>query len=71
MLNNMDGGGGWIRTNVDVRQRIYSPPPLATRAPLRIRYEVNNRFIYQLSIREIDFSGEICYFFIKSYFLII
>lgn len=35
MLHNMDGGGGWIRTNVDVRQRIYSPPPLATRAPLR------------------------------------
>src|SRR3546814_11603110 len=29
------GGGGWIRTNVGVRQRIYSPPPLATRAPLR------------------------------------
>lgn len=46
MLNNMDGGEGWIRTNVDVRQRIYSPPPLATRAPLRIRYEVNNRFAY-------------------------
>ena len=32
----MDGGGGWIRTNVDVRQRVYSPSPLATRAPLRI-----------------------------------
>ena len=30
-----DGGGGWIRTNVDVRQRVYSPSPLATRAPLR------------------------------------
>jgi hypothetical protein len=29
------GGGGWIRTNVGARQRIYSPPPLATRAPLR------------------------------------
>src|SRR5437762_1185517 len=29
------GGGGWIRTNVGVRQRIYSPSPLATRAPLR------------------------------------
>ena len=29
------GGGGWIRTNVDVRQRIYSPSPLATRAPLQ------------------------------------
>jgi hypothetical protein len=28
------GGGGWIRTNVGARQRIYSPPPLATRAPL-------------------------------------
>ena len=26
------GGGGWIRTNVGVRQRIYSPPPLTTRA---------------------------------------
>lgn len=31
-----NGGEGWIRTNVGVRQRIYSPPPLATRAPLRI-----------------------------------
>ncbi len=29
------GGGGWIRTSVGVRQRIYSPSPLATRAPLR------------------------------------
>ena len=29
------GGGGWIRTNVGGRQRIYSPSPLATRAPLR------------------------------------
>src|SRR5215471_9246980 len=28
------GGGGWIRTNVGVRQRIYSPSPLASRAPL-------------------------------------
>ena len=28
------GGGGWIRTHVGVRQRIYSPSPLATRAPL-------------------------------------
>ena len=31
------GGRGWIRTNVGVRQRIYSPPPLATRAPFRRR----------------------------------
>src|SRR3954447_16468125 len=31
------GGGGWIRTNVGARQRIYSPSPLATRAPLRRR----------------------------------
>ena len=29
-----NGGGGWIRTNVGVRQRVYSPSPLATRAPL-------------------------------------
>jgi hypothetical protein len=29
------GGGGWIRTNVGVRQQIYSLPPLATRAPLQ------------------------------------
>src|SRR3712207_5725248 len=28
-------GGGWIRTNVGASQRIYSPSPLATRAPLR------------------------------------
>ncbi len=33
------GGGGWIRTNVGVRQRIYSPPPLATRAPLQTGQE--------------------------------
>ena len=33
--NKFAGGGGWIRTNVGARQRIYSPPPLATRAPLR------------------------------------
>ena len=32
---NAAGGGGWIRTNVGVRQRIYSPSPLASRAPLR------------------------------------
>jgi hypothetical protein len=30
----LTGGGGWIRTNVGARQRIYSPSPLATRAPL-------------------------------------
>ena len=36
LINSMGNGGrGWIRTNVGVRQRIYSPPPLATRAPLR------------------------------------
>ena len=29
-----NGGGGWIRTNVGVRQRVYSPSPLATRASL-------------------------------------
>ena len=29
------GGGRWIRTTVDRSQRVYSPPPLATRAPLR------------------------------------
>ncbi len=27
-----NGGGGWIRTNVGVSQRVYSPPPLAARA---------------------------------------
>ena len=25
-------GSGWIRTNVDIRQRVYSPSPLASRA---------------------------------------
>ena len=30
------GGGGWIRTSVGVSQQIYSLPPLATRALLRI-----------------------------------
>ena len=34
-LSQNTGGGGWIRTNVGVRQQIYSLPPLATRAPLR------------------------------------
>ena len=34
------GGGGWIRTNVGVRQQIYSLPPLATRAPLRAEPEI-------------------------------
>ena len=32
------GGRGWIRTNVGVSQRIYSPPPLATRAPFRPKF---------------------------------
>src|SRR5262245_6072376 len=31
------GGGGRIRTYVGVRQRVYSPSPLATRAPLLTR----------------------------------
>jgi hypothetical protein len=30
-----NGGWGWVRTSVDIRQRIYSPPPLATRAPIQ------------------------------------
>ena len=30
-----NGGEGRIRTYVDVSQRIYSPSPLATRAPLQ------------------------------------
>src|SRR5262249_47478588 len=30
------GGGGWIRTNEDVRRQIYSLLPLTTRQPLRI-----------------------------------
>ena len=34
LLFTKNGGGGWIRTNVGVRQRVYSPSPLATRAPL-------------------------------------
>ena len=29
-------GPGWIRTNVAVTQRVYSPSPLATRVPTRI-----------------------------------
>ena len=32
-----DGGGGWIRTNEDVRRQIYSLLPLTTRQPLRGR----------------------------------
>jgi hypothetical protein len=39
-----NGGGGWIRTNVGVRQRVYSPSPLATRAPLpRIGQPIRSR----------------------------
>ena len=37
LSRGIGNGGGWIRTNVGVRQRIYSPSPLATRAPLRER----------------------------------
>ena len=29
-------GPGWIRTNVGLRQWVYSPSPLATRAPTRM-----------------------------------
>ena len=36
-LKEKGNGGGWIRTNVGVRQRIYSPSPLASRAPLRAK----------------------------------
>jgi hypothetical protein len=39
------GGGGWIRTNVGVRQRVYSPSPLATRAPLRKRHRQAEIFV--------------------------
>ena len=28
------GGGGWIRTNVDISQQFYRLPPLTTRPPL-------------------------------------
>ncbi len=31
-----DGGQGWIRTSVGIRQRIYSPSPLTTRAPTHV-----------------------------------
>ena len=31
-----NGGRGWIRTSVGARQRIYSPSPLATRAPFHV-----------------------------------
>jgi hypothetical protein len=31
-----NGGWGWVRTSVGRSQRIYSPPPLATRAPIHI-----------------------------------
>jgi hypothetical protein len=39
------GGGGWIRTNVGVSQQIYSLPPLAARAPLRLRREPQIIFV--------------------------
>jgi hypothetical protein len=32
----MRNGPGWIRTNVGLRQRVYSPSPLATRAPTHV-----------------------------------
>ncbi len=32
LLNKLNGGGNKIRTYVDIRQLIYSQPPLATRA---------------------------------------
>ena len=33
---NACGGQGWIRTSVGIRQRIYSPSPLTTRAPTHV-----------------------------------
>jgi hypothetical protein len=45
------GGGGWIRTNVGVRQRIYSPSPLATRAPLHAGKRGTNAEPQPLSTR--------------------
>ena len=33
LLGHLRGGQGWIRTIVAVTQRVYSPSPLATRAP--------------------------------------
>jgi hypothetical protein len=38
-----DGGGGWIRTNEDVRRQIYSLLPLTTRQPLRGRQPTPQR----------------------------
>ncbi len=42
----MNGGQGRIRTFVDVSQRIYSPSPLATRAPVRIYPDSDARDIW-------------------------
>ena len=43
-LNIQNGGQGRIRTFVDVSQRIYSPPPLATRAPTQIVNAYSEKF---------------------------
>ena len=48
-----NGGGSWIRTNVDVRQRVYSPSPLATRAPLHLVSE-----LLKTTLRSYQFSSE-------------
>ncbi len=34
-----DGGQGWIRTSVHLREQIYSLPPLTTRPPTHLRIE--------------------------------
>ena len=46
-LTFIDGGSGWIRTTVGVRQQIYSLPPLATRELLHINQ--NKLIIYSLA----------------------
>ena len=37
------GGQGWIRTSVGIRQRIYSPSPLTTRAPTHVSLRARTR----------------------------
>ena len=41
IIENIDGGGGKIRTFVDLRRQIYSLLPLTARPSLHIFYEQN------------------------------
>ena len=47
----IDNGPGWIRTSEGSRQRVYSPSPLATRAPTQLSaYFTSNEATLQVNL---------------------